>query len=338
MHSFERKLITEWRRLDLPFRDQSIVVAVSGGADSMSLLLAIDELTRKKKLDVRVIVAHLNHSLRGKSSDEDAKLVREITRRSEFEFSGKTSRIDARGNLEENARRARYEFLQHVAEKYSSSFVLTAHTANDQAETLLLNLIRGSGVRGLSGMKSIRRFGIDGIAAQRKSKLNISIVRPLLSWAERADTENYCQYRKAKYSIDEMNSDSKFTRVRIRREVIPILHEINPQIVKTLSRTAEILGAIEPNGASDPGTEELRVSKLKLLDRSKRLQAIKDWLGIQRGDLRGVSSKHLDAIEKLVQSTKSGRLVQLPKPFAVIKQGGILRLTVIEVEKSDSEN
>ncbi|MDQ2747811.1 MAG: tRNA lysidine(34) synthetase TilS, partial [Acidobacteriota bacterium] len=161
MHNFTRNLITEWRRLKLPFADETFVVAVSGGADSVSLMLALDELRRLKKLTNRFVIAHFNHDLRGSESDLDAEFVRHLTIKLDFEFAYKIQNPKSKihnqsGNLEQNARQARYEFLTETARNLNAEYVLTAHTMNDQAETLLINLIRGSGIEGLSGMKTIR--------------------------------------------------------------------------------------------------------------------------------------------------------------------------------------
>ena len=112
MHEFVRNLITEWRKLGLPFADATIVVAVSGGADSMSLLLAIEDLVRRKKLKLRIIVAHFNHKLRGKESDADEEFVERYSRDLGFEFATAVGKVSKKGNLEQNARNARYEFLQ----------------------------------------------------------------------------------------------------------------------------------------------------------------------------------------------------------------------------------
>ncbi len=143
MDKFIRSLITEWRKLGLPFDDETVVVAVSGGADSMSLMLALHELRSRKKILNRTIVAHLNHRLRGSESDEDESFVREQAERCGFEFVSKSTRLPKTGNLEQHARDARYRFLQDVAIKNRAFAVLTAHTQNDQAETFLLNLSRG---------------------------------------------------------------------------------------------------------------------------------------------------------------------------------------------------
>ena len=177
MRNFERSLITEWRRLQLPRSDNVIIVAISGGADSMSLLLAVNELKKQNKLDLRIVAAHFNHRLRGVASDEDELFVRELVAERKIEFAVEHSKKKYTSNVEEKARIERYKFLQRTAENLDAFAVLTAHTVDDQAETFLLNLIRGSGIRGLSGMRPIRELGSQTL-----------LVRPLLSWARRSET------------------------------------------------------------------------------------------------------------------------------------------------------
>ena len=156
MHKFVRSLITEWRRLKLPVADETIVVAVSGGADSLSLLLALHDLRTRKKLDLRIVTAHFNHKLRGRESDADEEFIKQFAADRGFELALGHGPVAEKGNIEQNARRSRYDFLSRTAESLKAGNVLTAHTLNDQAETFLLNLIRGSGFDGMSGMRPVR--------------------------------------------------------------------------------------------------------------------------------------------------------------------------------------
>ncbi|MEP6705780.1 MAG: tRNA lysidine(34) synthetase, partial [Acidobacteriota bacterium] len=133
MDKFVRSFITQWRKLGLPFTGETIVVAVSGGADSMSLLVAIHDLAKRKKLTHRVIVAHFNHKLRGRESDKDERYVGQEAERLGFEFAAGSAGAAKKGNLEQMARDARYKFLSKTADKNNAFAVLTAHTQNDQA-------------------------------------------------------------------------------------------------------------------------------------------------------------------------------------------------------------
>ena len=250
MQNFVRNLLTEWRKLKLPFDDETVIAAISGGADSVSLLLALHELRERKKLNLRFVVAHFNHHLRGDESDEDERFVKSLAGRFGFELAlGKGEIVHEAGNLEQNARESRYKFLAETAENLDAPFVLTAHTLNDQAETFLFNLLRGSGLDGLGGMKPQRSLewkvkskeSAESPIANRQS--SIQLVRPLLNWAKREDTENFCHLNEVEFRYDSMNEDLKFNRVRIRKVLLPLLKDFNPKIVETLAKTAELLRA-----------------------------------------------------------------------------------------------
>lgn len=324
MHKFVRGLITEWRKLDLPSTDETIVVAVSGGADSMSLLSAIRDLVERKKLNLRIVGAHFNHKLRGAESDADEEFVRDYSAAAGFEFTRGSGRLPARDNLEQAARDARYKFLTQVADKNGSRLVLAAHTQNDQAETFLLNLIRGSGPDGLSGMRTARPL-----------RDQVRLVRPLLSWATRSDTESFCRDTGIEFRTDRMNDDERFTRVRIRKTVLPMLGDLNPRIVETLARTAELIdhGHTRDAGASDQIPEQLALRDMRSLSKAKLYSTLRSWLRERRGSLRSIERKHIEAIERLMGSGKSGKTVELPGLGRVVKHDGLLAFSNIKVEK-----
>lgn len=323
MHKFVRNLITEWRKLGLPFDDATIVVAVSGGADSMSLLLAIEDLVRRKKLRLRIVVAHFNHKLRGKESDADQEFVGVCGRDLGFEFVTAAGKLSTKGNLEQNARDARYDFLSRAASDLGASVVLTAHTLNDQAETFLMNLIRGSGPDGLGGMSKTRQL-----------EESVLLARPLLSWATREETEEYCRERESEFRSDGMNEDEAFTRVRVRRTIIPQLAELNPKIVETLARTAELLRTRDDQTAKRPDIEQpLRLSKLRELSKPELYLELRSWLRVMRGNLRSLNLKHIEAIERLILSPKSGKTAELPGGGSVVKHAGRLEFRNNKVEK-----
>ena len=367
MHAFVRNLLTEWRKLNLPRENETFVLAVSGGADSVSLLFALKELRDRKKLNLRFIIAHFNHNLRGTESEKDAQLVVSLTSEFGLELALGSGNIARDGNLEQNARRARYEFLTETAQNVHACGILTAHTMNDQAETFLIHLLRGSGLQGLSGMSpireienEIRRQGEEETRRRGekekensvilnlgseidKSKIQnpkskIQLVRPLLNWAKRRDTENYCRECEIEYRDDAMNDDLAFKRVRVRKILLPLLEDFNPVIVETLSDTAKILRReneflecerqkIEAENDSLTFADEegnLPLKKLKNLPEAMLYRVVRQWLKANRGSLRGLELKHLEAIERLIYSRKSGRLVELPGGGNVVKKDGKL--------------
>ncbi|HSI89234.1 MAG TPA: tRNA lysidine(34) synthetase TilS [Pyrinomonadaceae bacterium] len=317
MHKFTRSLLTEWRRLGLPFEGEAVVVAVSGGADSVSLLLALADLEKRKKLTNELIVAHFDHGLRGEASEADADFVRGLAGDVGLKFVGGMGKIAAKGNLEQNARRARYAFLEKTAADADAFAVVTGHTMNDQAETFLFNLLRGSGAAGLAAMPPMRAL-TDGTETL--------LVRPMLRWAHRANTEDFCRDMDVEPRKDAMNEDPSFTRVRIRKEVIPLLAEMNPKVVDAIAQAANLL-----RESSNPGiaaeAEKLMVAELARLDDAAVQTVIREWLGIRRGNLRGLTLKHIGAIVRLVKSRKSGRVAELPRGERVIKRGGRLIFT-----------
>lgn len=334
MHQFVRHLITEWRRLELPFDGGTVAVAVSGGADSVSMLLAMVDLVKRKKLGHRIIAVHFDHGLRGDESEADREFVRELAVRLGVEYfcgHGKISRI---GNLEQNARNARYEYLRQTALANNSFAVITGHTLNDQAETFLLNLIRGSGIDGLSAIPVIRPLGDKSFDRSQMSKLRseisdpspqVDLIRPLLRWATRADTEGFCHDMGIEFRRDSMNNDIAFKRVRIRKELIPMLATMNPKIVETLAGTAELLGqGLANNSIQIDHSDELKISDLRSLDEGHLNRTLRMWLAQHRGNKRGLGLKHIDAIKRLVFSEKSGRQAELPGNASVLRKGGKL--------------
>jgi tRNA(Ile)-lysidine synthase len=343
MHKFVRNLLTEWRKLNLPFDNKTFVVAVSGGADSVSLAIALNDLKTRKKLNLRFVVAHFDHQIRGEESIKDAEFVKNLAEKIGFEFfggiSGEKFQISKKGNLEQNARNARYGFLTETAENLDAYAILTAHTINDQAETFLLNLIRGSGTDGLSGMKPvITNYELRITNDQKKSQ--IALIRPLLNWAKREDTENFCIENKIEFRCDAMNEDLNFKRVRVRKVLLPLLKEFNPKIIETLAKTADLLniesGNLTKSKDRRPATEQdfLNLKELKNLSKSALYDVLRDWLKTIRGNLRQLELKHFEAIERLAFSRKSGKIVELPNGDSVLKEGGKL---FIKLSKEQTE-
>ncbi len=282
------------------------------------------------------MIAHFDHGIRGAESSEDADYVKHLAGKLSYELVLGKGNVTQKGNLEQNARDARYAFLAETAAKLRAFGILTAHTMNDQAETLLLNLIRGSGVKGLSGMRPIRELNSGG----SKTKL----VRPMLRWAKRRATEDFCGRSEVKVRYDTMNEDLSFMRVRVRKLLLPMLTDFNPNIIETLARTAELMNnslesqvPIEEtqNGESSSSVKPLQLALADLKDLSgpDLQKTVRKWLGDARGGLRTLDLKHIEAIERLVRSTKSGRLVELPGGERVCKQSGKLVFENIKVDK-----
>lgn len=353
MSPFARRLFAEWKRLGLPVSGERAVVAVSGGADSTALLLALEELLKARRLSLGFVVAHLNHGLREEAGRDDALWVAGLA--AELGFESVVERADVKGraaalkdNLEQAARRERYEFLAAVAGRVGARFVLTAHTMDDQAETFMLRLMRGSGPEGLGSIKPVRV--LDEKSGNEDGAL---LVRPMLRWARREATEKYCRERGVEFRVDEMNTDKRFARVRVRRELLPLMQSFNGRIVEALSRAAELLreesealaeaaaellerasaGAFEDGAEmktelAEPEVSEapaLSVDVLACAPRAVRLRALRQWIAAWRGDLRRLELVHLEAIERLLDGGRGGRRVELPGRAVVERRRGALR-------------
>jgi tRNA(Ile)-lysidine synthase len=326
INSFPRLLLSEWRRLKLPVSgDETVVVAVSGGADSTALLLALEELKRAGKLGVRPCIAHLDHKLR-KTSAHDARWVSELAERLGYECVVGRSKVaeiarENGDNVEQAAREARYAFLERTAKRKSARYVLTGHTMDDQAETVLLRLMRGSAAAGLGGMEAQRSLG---------AKSAIQLVRPLL-WARRSDTESYCRLRRVDFLTDETNSNSALARVRVRQQLLPLMQSFNNRIVEAISRTAAQLREdssvlrddshvlLERASVASPGDDDdeteappLDVKVLAAEPPALRRRALRQWISTARGSARRLEMVHLLAVERLLEGNAGGKTVELP--------------------------
>lgn len=331
--------MTAWRNLKLPAENAPVIVAVSGGADSTSLLLALDELLKARKLSVDLTVAHFDHGLR-KASRDDAAWVKEMAQGLGYDCV--TRRVDTRkraaktgDNLEQAARRARYEFLAGMAKKKRSNLILTAHTLDDQAETVLMRLLRGSAAEGLSGIEPIRPLAHGS---------QIQLARPLLPWARRVDCQAYCQKRNVDFRVDEMNQDEKFARVRVRKQLLPLMESFNTKIVEALSRTAtllredarlltteaeDLLRTASENPDNLKGRTKvppLNVNTLAAAPAAVRRRALRRWILQGQGDLRRLEMVHLAAVDRLIQGSRGGRIVELPNGARVLRKRGWLEL------------
>jgi tRNA(Ile)-lysidine synthase len=335
LSTFARLLLADWRRLKLPTVGEKLVVAVSGGADSTALLLAIEELIRARKLSVSILAAHLDHGIRPQSK-EDARWVAKLAKGLGFISVTGRAQVAERAaatseNLEQAARTARYDFLERTAKRRDAHFVLTAHTMDDQAETVMLRLMRGSSGAGLGGMDVCRSIS---------PRSQISLCRPLL-WARRHQTEDYCAFRKTGFLQDEMNDDPRFARVRVRKQLLPLMESFNTKVVEALSRTATLLredssvlindsDALLASAISttSPGSETeippLSVNVLAKAPPALRRRALRQWISKGRGSSRRLEMVHLLAVEGLLAGNQGGKTVELPNGSKVTRRKGRL--------------
>ena len=201
------------------------VVGLSGGADSSALMLALIEL--KDELGITVRACHINHNLRGAESDGDEQFVRRLCEEREIPLTVFSVDVKAASekheSLEETARRLRYEKFGELCAQGVK--LATAHTANDNAETVLMNMIRGTGTKGLAGIPPVRDC----------------FIRPLI-FCTREDTERYCREKGVEFVTDSSNLSDDYTRNRIRHNVIPALEQFNPSFIAAVTRMTRAVG------------------------------------------------------------------------------------------------
>ena len=325
MTKLEKKLLRALRRFGVGERN-SVVAAVSGGADSAALLDALARFQRSEGLPGSVIVAHLNHQLRGEESDEDEAFVRGLAERLKLQIFTERIAVAERAkaekrNLEAVARSLRYEFLLKVAEAQGADFVFTAHTLDDQAETILMRLIRGSGAEGLRGIRQIAALSD-----------RVKLIRPMLGIA-RAEVIRHCEHYELAFRNDSSNFLVDFMRNRVRLELLPMLETFNPRVKQSLARLSESLAADDDylRGVAEEclaaAVEKSGLLNVKALEKSPaaiRRRALRLWLRLERGDLQRINASHIAAVENLI-SGPSGRRVELPKRGVVAREFDFLK-------------
>jgi tRNA(Ile)-lysidine synthase len=252
-----------------------VLVAVSGGADSVALLAAC----RAAGL-APLAVGHVNHGLRGAESDADAAFVQGLADQWSLPAHVERAEVSPGRNVEATARRARYECLAQVAQALGLRSIVTAHTADDQAETVLLRLLRGTGVAGLAGIPPARRLG------------GLLVVRPFLR-LRRADVRHYLDQVGQTYRHDRSNADRRFTRNRVRHELMPLLaRDYNPRLVDHLGRLGRLAAEAEREAAERvrrllaeaelPPAGALRVFESARLRRADRGVLRRFWRAVWR--------------------------------------------------------
>jgi tRNA(Ile)-lysidine synthase len=382
-----------------------VVVAVSGGPDSVALLDMMVRLVTRlggsgsavreehgapvigKKPQLRYThgadpqpstltrhlhVAHLNHKLRAGEADDDAQFVQRLAERLALPVT--VAEVDVRAaaegsgrGIEEVARETRYSFLRRVAVEHGCDRIATGHTMSDQAETFLMRLARGAGLRGLAAMRPVSEVPVfrQEKAEDRRQKADnesltfafpplpsVLLIRPLLSLT-REEVEEYCRELQLEFCTDATNLSHDYTRNRVRHEVLPALLEINPRVVESIARTAEIIAndqdaldfiakaLLDKARETSPGAEDKHEEDSRNREAAYRVEALVDQpaglrgrmlieaINRQRLALRSerqdslaseIDSSHIAAVEGLLGPEMSGKRITLPDGLEVWRE------------------
>lgn len=302
-----RATISRYRMIDPGDR---LIVAVSGGPDSMCLLDILHRL--KEELSIHLLVAHFDHGMRPGEDAEETETVRGIACSMGLPFETEKCSLSIKkggGSTEEKARDARYAFLERIKERHSANKIAVAHTLNDQAETVLMRLLRGTGPSGLAGIPYCREG---------------KIIRPLLE-THREDVEEYLKARGLPWVSDSSNLNTGYLRNRIRLELVPLLLKYQPKIVRHLGEMASNL--MEENecldtlsgewlkGASEvtpDGGISVRSAPLLALPTALRKRAIRRILLLVKGDMRRIGRGHIHSVDGLAGSERVQGSLDLP--------------------------
>lgn len=323
----EEKVLKTIQKYELIKSGDNIVIGVSGGPDSITLLNILNNL--KEKLNIKLFVAHINHMLR-EEADIETKFVKEFCKKIEVECYIK--KIDVtkeakklKESTELTARNIRYEFFEEILKKVNGNKIATAHNANDNAETILMNLMRGSGTAGLKGIEKIR---------------NNKIIRPIIE-CNRTEIEHYCEKNKLEPKYDKTNEENIYTRNKIRNILIPLMEkEFNPNIIDILNRLSTIVekeevffnniventfNKINKTGDNiEKNTIILDLKEFNKIDDVIKSRLILYTINKVRGNTQGIEKIHIEDIIKLCGNNIGNKYLTPNKNIKIyIKKGKI---------------
>ncbi len=320
-------------------KGDKILVALSGGADSVCLLHVLSTL--KEELKINVAAAHLNHMIRGREADSDEAYAAELCTKLGIHFYAErvdVPLISKRDGISEElaGRQERYAFFERLCKKHSFTKTATAHNRNDRAETVLMRVIRGTGIDGLCSIKY---------------KRDDNVIRPLLD-VKREDIENYCAENSLKYCTDSTNAETIYTRNKIRAELIPFIEKnFNPKVIDSLCSLAEnsTEDAAFINGYAERLYDRINspmpkrkptvldIESLKMVGESIQNRLLRIAAKEVMGDGYNMERCHIDAIRAIFRS-ETGATVQLPMGLRVSVKYGWLEFKIEDDTERESVN
>ena len=319
-------------------KGDKIVLGLSGGPDSVSLLHVLKQL--ESEYDISIYAAHLNHQIRGIEAQKDVMYISRLCDSLGVKLFVKSINVPAyckeNGlSIEEGARKLRYEMFYEIKQKTKSNKIAIGHNLNDQAETILMRMMRGTGLQGLRGIEY---------------KRDDTIIRPILD-IERSSIEKYCDEHELNPRIDSTNLENIYTRNKIRLELIPYMQEnFNNNVVESICRMGNNLKLdseyIEQEGinkfnevAKLNNNEEVEISLDKYVDLHKAIKSriIRNSIKYILGDTNFVDQKHIEDIIELEEDTKINKKIVLPRGLFVYRNKNNILLTNKEITYEEIE-
>ena len=325
------KVLSTINKHELIQKGDKIVVGLSGGPDSVCLLHILSRL--KDKLDLEIYAAHLNHQIRGIEAQKDAFYISKLCEEMGITFFIKSINVpeycEKNGvSIEEGARKLRYEMFYEIKNNTRANKIAIGHNLNDQAETILMRMMRGTGLQGLKGIEYIR----DGV-----------IIRPILD-IERNDIEEYCKQNKLNPRIDKTNLESIYTRNKIRLELIPYMKDnFNSNIIESIVRMgnslrsdndyieSEALIKFKEVSNINSDSVELNLKSYINLHNSMKVRILRNSIKHILGDTNFIDQRHIDDIIELEDESKIDKVINLPRGIYVYRKKDSIILTNKEI-------
>ena len=331
-----KKVHRSLQRYGMVRSGERMLVAISGGPDSVALTYALAELAGIERFEI--LLVHLNHQLRD-DGDADEAFCKELAERLALPFA--SHRVDvareAKTNghsLEEQGRISRYRFFGETAKRWDCAGIAVGHTRSDQAETFMLRLLRGSGTTGLAAIRPVSSLLASftppheaSLVDETRQASHVRLLRPMLE-VRRSEVLAFLAAKSIAYRLDATNLDTSIPRNRIRHQTLPFLAQHhNPNVTETLARTAELLQDDEDwmereaeralrsliGDGSGPGARiSLPVEALERVHPALRRRVVRGAIRSSRGELRAMTARHIEDVLKLIAPGKSGRRLSLP--------------------------
>jgi len=332
----KQKIIETIKKYNLINSGDKIVLGVSGGPDSIAMLDILNQL--KDEMNFEIYVVHVNHNIRGKDADEDEEYVKKycekynikcFSKKIDVPTIAKTKKI----GTEEAGRKVRYEYFEEILKETKSNKIAIAHNKNDKVETIIMHLLRGSGISGLRGIEPIREE---------------KFIKPLIE-CDRQEIENYCKENNLQPRIDKTNFENEYTRNKIRNIVIPyIKKEFNPNIIETITRLADVVSS-EDDFIENVSNEnykkllvigeknriELKLKEFNLLDEVLKNRIILIATRKLFGSTQGIEKVNIEDIIKVSSKLlkDNGELYMVHRPDRLVGIIECLRKYKIEPKK-----
>ena len=317
----KNKVLETIKKYNMIENEDKIVLAVSGGPDSICMLDILNDIKNDETIDINfeIAVAHVNHMIR-KEAEEDEKYVKKYCEEKQIEFYSKSIDVQKMANnnkigVEEAGRKVRYDFFDEILEKTNAQKIAIAHNKNDKVETVLMHILRGSGINGLKGIEAKRG----------------KYIRPLIE-CERNEIEEYCIEKKLQPRIDKTNFENEYTRNKVRNLLIPyIKKEFNPNLIQTIDRLSNLVA--EEENYMDKQVENV-YKELLISEKEKEIQLNLKIFNIQEkviksrvilytitrlfGNSKGLEKIHIEDIIKLCDNNIGNKYLTPNKKIKIL--------------------